>query len=49
MKISDLAAYIDQSHLNALKEECGGLQTLLKNHNNIFDVFRGNVQLKVNF
>lgn len=43
----DLAKMIPHEKLKALKSECGGLQTLLKNHSQIFRVIQGAVEIKV--
>ncbi|XP_041347033.1 probable tRNA (uracil-O(2)-)-methyltransferase [Gigantopelta aegis] len=41
-----VAEMFDQDVLQQLKSECGGLQTLLRNHNNIFQVSGGAVRLR---
>jgi len=38
--LGDIVKLFDKDILKQLKSECGGLQTLLKNHNSIF---HGNV------
>lgn len=45
--IGDLIKLIPQDKLNSLKSECGGLQTLLKNNHQIFQVLEGSVQLRI--
>ncbi|XP_055603869.1 probable tRNA (uracil-O(2)-)-methyltransferase [Uranotaenia lowii] len=45
--LGDLVKFVPQDKLNALKSECGGLQTLLKNNHQIFMVSGGNVQLRI--
>ncbi|XP_058463807.1 probable tRNA (uracil-O(2)-)-methyltransferase [Malaya genurostris] len=47
VSISDLVNLIPQDNLNSLKSECGGLQTLLKNNHQIFQVLNGHVQLRI--
>ncbi|CAI8049007.1 Probable tRNA (uracil-O(2)-)-methyltransferase [Geodia barretti] len=44
--ISDAARLFDDAVLRQLKQECGGLQTLLRNHHQVFAVCRGFVQLR---
>ncbi|XP_017774402.1 PREDICTED: probable tRNA (uracil-O(2)-)-methyltransferase [Nicrophorus vespilloides] len=46
MPISDLAEKLDPNDLKLLKKECGGLQTLMKNHRYIFDVRHGGVRVR---
>jgi tRNASer (uridine44-2'-O)-methyltransferase len=41
--LSDLAKTVGEERLKKLKKECGGLQTLLKNHRYIFLVEKGSV------
>lgn len=43
----ELAKIIPTDKLKALKSECGGLQTLLKNHSQVFRVVKGVVEIKV--
>lgn len=45
-ELNELAQLIPQDQLKALKSECGGLQTLLKNNHHIFKVQSGKVQLR---
>ncbi|XP_051991624.1 probable tRNA (uracil-O(2)-)-methyltransferase [Xyrauchen texanus] len=44
--ISEVADLLDQSTLQALKKECGGLQTLLKNNHQVFRVEGGRVFIR---
>ncbi|XP_063531560.1 probable tRNA (uracil-O(2)-)-methyltransferase isoform X1 [Cydia strobilella] len=44
--INELVQLIPHDQLKALKSECGGLQTLLKNNHHIFKVQSGRVQLR---
>ena len=46
LSLSELSSKIDPSLLIKLKSECGGLQTLLRNHNYIFIVEKGSVRLR---
>lgn len=46
LSLSELSSKIDSSLLIKLKSECGGLQTLLRNHNYIFIVEKGSVRLR---
>ncbi|EAT33623.1 AAEL014096-PA, partial [Aedes aegypti] len=45
--IGDLVSLISKDKLTSLKSECGGLQTLLKNNHQIFQVLNGCVQLRI--
>ena len=45
-EISKLLESQNNDLLSALKSECGGLQTLLRNHNHIFIVIKGDVRLR---
>lgn len=47
VSLVDLAKIIPGDKLKALKSECGGLQTLIKNHSQIFRVVQGGVEIKV--
>lgn len=47
MTLGDLARRLDRLLLAAMKKECGGLQTLLKNHRYIFSLCDGLVSLQV--
>ena len=47
MHLSDISGKVlSPDLLKELKSECGGLQTLLRNHNNIFIVGKGQVRLR---
>ncbi|EFN89724.1 probable tRNA (uracil-O(2)-)-methyltransferase [Harpegnathos saltator] len=45
--ISEVAKLIAPEMLQQLRHECGGLQTLLKNHSHIFRVAQGKVQFRI--
>lgn len=45
--IGDVAKLIAPGTLQQLRNECGGLQTLLKNHSHIFCVAQGKVQFRI--
>lgn len=45
--IGDVAKLLAPEKLRQLRNECGGLQTLLKNHNHIFCVSQGQVQFRI--
>lgn len=45
--LADLIRLIPREKLKALKSECGGLQTLLKNNSQIFHVNKGAVEIRV--
>ncbi|XP_031629782.1 probable tRNA (uracil-O(2)-)-methyltransferase [Contarinia nasturtii] len=47
VSLMDLAKIIPRDKLKALKSECGGLQTLLKNYSQIFQVTQGVVEIRV--
>lgn len=47
LPISEIAQKLGNKLLDHLKQECGGLQTLLKNHRYIFEVVRGTVKLRI--
>lgn len=47
IELAHLATIIPRDKLLALKSECGGLQTLLRNNGHIFCVTNGNVQLRL--
>lgn len=47
IEIGEVVKLIPREMLQQLRNECGGLQTLLKNHNNIFCVARGKVQFRI--
>ncbi|XP_062589805.1 probable tRNA (uracil-O(2)-)-methyltransferase [Saccostrea cucullata] len=44
--LGDVVKLFDKDVLKQLKSECGGLQTLLRNHNSVFNVSGGSVQLR---
>ncbi|BFZ18817.1 hypothetical protein BsWGS_21856 [Bradybaena similaris] len=44
--LGQIANKFDKTEMQQLKSECGGLQTLLRNHSHIFQVTGGNVQLR---
>ncbi|KAL1494253.1 hypothetical protein ABEB36_009877 [Hypothenemus hampei] len=46
-KIADLVCEIPKEYLSQLKQECGGLQTLLRNHRYLFSIAGGFVQLRL--
>lgn len=47
LKLSEIScSVVDQTLLKELKSECGGLQTLLRNHNHMFIVDKGQVRLR---
>lgn len=46
VELSQVIQLIPQDQLKQLKSECGGIQTLLKNNHNIFQVQSGRVQLR---
>ena len=46
ISLNQISSLINPSLLVQLKSECGGLQTLLRNHNYIFVVKGGNVRLR---
>lgn len=45
--LSELVKLISTDQLKQLKKECGGLQTLLKNHHYVFVVSNGTVKLRM--
>ncbi|XP_069668963.1 probable tRNA (uracil-O(2)-)-methyltransferase [Periplaneta americana] len=47
MSLEELASIIPKQKRMELKNECGGLQTLLKNNSQVFFVNQGHVQLKM--
>lgn len=47
LHLSKLAELLSQEDLNMLKSQCGGLQTLVRNHKHIFQVDKGLVSLNV--
>ena len=46
MPLPELASLISKELLGRLKSECGGIQTLLRNHNFMFMVIGGTVRLR---
>ncbi|XP_039607553.1 probable tRNA (uracil-O(2)-)-methyltransferase isoform X1 [Polypterus senegalus] len=46
LTVREIAELLDQHTLQTLKNECGGLQTLLKNNHQVFQVLKGRVQLR---
>lgn len=46
VEINELVPLIPPDQLKFLKSECGGLQTLMKNHHHIFLVQNGKIQLR---
>ncbi|KAF5907065.1 putative tRNA (uracil-O(2)-)-methyltransferase [Clarias magur] len=46
LSIREVAELLDQSTLQTLKKECGGLQTLLKNNHQVFRVEGGKVHIR---
>lgn len=37
LPLEEVAALFDRATLEQLKEECGGVQTLLRNHHQVFE------------
>lgn len=46
LSLNEISKLIPSDLLKVLKKECGGLQTLLRNNHNIFEVISGNVKLR---
>ncbi|XP_026928007.1 probable tRNA (uracil-O(2)-)-methyltransferase isoform X2 [Acinonyx jubatus] len=46
LSLADVASELDRETLRRLKRECGGLQTLLKNNHQVFEVRSGRVHLR---
>ncbi|XP_006893727.1 PREDICTED: probable tRNA (uracil-O(2)-)-methyltransferase [Elephantulus edwardii] len=46
LSLTEIAGELDQETLQQLKRECGGLQTLLRNHHQVFSVGNGQVRLR---
>lgn len=44
--LKDIPKYLSPEDLQSLKQECGGLKTLMKNHRYIFDVQKDSVSLR---
>lgn len=47
LQISDLVKEIPKDTLKQLKQECGGLQTVLRNHRYLFEVTNGLVRIRL--
>ena len=47
LELREIAKIVPPETLKQLRNECGGLQTLLKNNSHIFHVINGTVQFKV--
>lgn len=47
ISLNDLVKLLPSDKLKALKSECGGLQTLLKNHSQVFHVANGTVEIRL--
>ncbi|XP_076648678.1 putative tRNA (uracil-O(2)-)-methyltransferase [Halictus rubicundus] len=47
LELKYLAESIPRENLIRLRKECGGLQTLLKNHSHVFRVTQGKVQFRI--
>lgn len=47
LELAKLATIIPNDLLKKLKNECGGLQTLLRNHSHVFQINNGVVQFKI--
>ncbi|KAF7994425.1 hypothetical protein HCN44_003897 [Aphidius gifuensis] len=47
LELAKLATIIPNDLLKKLKNECGGLQTLLRNHSHVFQINNGIVQFKI--
>ncbi|KAM6221806.1 putative tRNA (uracil-O(2)-)-methyltransferase [Rhynchocyon petersi] len=46
LSLAEVASELDKETLQRLKAECGGLQTLLRNHHQVFSVRNGRVHLR---
>lgn len=46
LSLSDVAGKLDRETLQRLKRECGGLQTLLRNSHQVFEVLNGTVHIR---
>lgn len=46
LPLNEVVNLLSKENLKVLKSECGGLQTLLRNNHNIFEVTKGSVKLK---
>lgn len=47
LSFPDIVKCINQSDLKLLKKECGGIQTLMRNHRYIFDLNNGRIKLRI--
>ncbi|XP_063975035.1 probable tRNA (uracil-O(2)-)-methyltransferase [Diachasmimorpha longicaudata] len=47
LELNEIARLIPSESLKQLKNECGGLQTLIKNNSHIFQVTNGSVQFRI--
>lgn len=47
LELCEIAKSIPKDMMLRLRKECGGLQTLLKNHSHIFRVARGKVEFRI--
>lgn len=47
ISMGDLVKRLSTQQLSALKAQCGGLQTLIKNHKHIFALEKGNINLQI--
>lgn len=47
IELNEIAKLVPASTLKELKTECGGLQTLLRNNSNIFQIYNGTVQFRI--
>ncbi|KRT85599.1 hypothetical protein AMK59_2716 [Oryctes borbonicus] len=47
ISFNEIISSIDKNDLKQLKSNCGGLQTLLRNHRYIFEVANGSVKIRV--
>lgn len=46
LSLAEVASKLDRETLQRLKRECGGLQTLLKNSHQVFEVLNGRVHIR---
>ncbi|XP_037385452.1 probable tRNA (uracil-O(2)-)-methyltransferase [Talpa occidentalis] len=46
LSLAEVASKLDRGTLQRLKRECGGLQTLLRNSHQVFEVLNGRVRLR---
>lgn len=46
LSLAEVAAELDSETLQRLKRECGGLQTLLRNSHQVFEVLNGRVHIR---